>query len=69
MCTDCELHAEERYRKYILTAEECVERGGHEFTKPEKVTVFGTSPNPRFTRICIYCGFRQHGYQPDIVWD
>ena len=69
MCTDCERHAEERNRKYILTAEECVEKGGHEYHKPEKVVVFGSAPYPLFTRTCIYCGSVQNGHQPGIMWD
>ena len=68
MCSDCKRHAEERNRKYILTEGECVKKGGHEYRPPEQDMVFGTAVHPTYRRTCIYCGFEQQGYQPDIVW-
>ncbi len=48
--------------RYILTEEECVEKGGHKY---DEGVVFAASPY----RVCRYCGHPQKGYAPPTVWE
>ena len=59
----------ETTRRYLLSEEECLTHGGHEYETPATMLVFGPPQCPRYTRTCRYCGHTQHGYQPDIVWE
>lgn len=61
-------------RKYILTAAECLAKGGHVWDPgvPYTVTSFGLSipskESPEYRR-CLYCGALQRGYYPPEVWE
>lgn len=49
---------------YILTEEECKEKGGHKYDAYFPTLMIGAD-----TRSCRYCGHRQTGYTPDTVWE
>lgn len=49
---------------YILTEQECVERGGHKY---EETTILFLSDLR--TRVCKYCGHKQRAYTPPTVWE
>ena len=48
---------------YILTEQECVEKGGHKYDNYTN-TLLGL-----LSRVCRYCGHRQRGYNPPPVWE
>ncbi len=48
---------------YILTEQECVEKGGH------KYDLGSWALSSHLTRTCKYCGHCQEGHNPSTVWE
>ena len=59
--------------EYILTKEECLAKGGHVWDTGVTYLRLSYSSVPTkgepALRVCKYCGHRQHGYYPDMVWE
>ena len=53
----------EKKEGYILTEEECIKKGGHVYDR--NVFPFGEK---RY-RSCKYCGHKQKGHIPPVVWE
>ncbi len=58
--------------KYILTEEECLAKGGHIWDNTMFTCSLGfgmPSKEQPAHRVCKYCGQKQQGYHPPIVWE
>ncbi len=50
---------------YILTEQECKEKGGHKYSNDW----FIFEGQGDYIRTCIYCGQNQKGYTSPTVWE
>jgi len=55
---------------FILTEKECVAKGGHVYDDSiAYITIGFPSKEHPTMRICKYCGHKQRGYYPEMIWE